>query len=261
MHTWHKNIYTSENQGLVKSSGQLSPLPRRFISTLGPVTSTAVIPSWKRGRQLKRRKSQFKDVQNKKYLDTFRCALTMVSSGFQQSVKFMGETRRSTIFQNINPWKSVIQPKDMFNSWTYVSAQEHGTLRLIFFIINKKWALRWQIRVLLVIECAAAHKLKPGLSLTVIKVNGTCQHKHIHCSHVISWNLPCPHKKSFIANDKDIANHDGKIFKTEGRKILASRPLRQKSCTLPMAGLYDQKAIKKTIGDVHWKGSKQIFQC
>ena len=55
----------------------------------------------------------------------------------------------------------------MFNSRTYVSAQEHGTLQLIFFVINIKWALRWQIRVLLVIECAAAHKLKPGLSLTV----------------------------------------------------------------------------------------------
>ena len=93
----------------------------------------------------------------------------------------------------------------MFNSRTYVSAQEHGTLQLIFFIINIKWALRWQIRVLLVIECAAAHKLKPG---------------RIDCPHVISWNLPY-HTRSFIANDKDIANHDGKIFKTEGRNKAA----------------------------------------
>ena len=125
-----------------------------------------------------------------------------------------------TIFQNINPWKSVIQPRDMFNSRTYVSAQEHGTLQLIFIIINIKWALRWQIRVLFVIESAAAHKLKPGLSLTVKKVYGTCQQKRIHCSHDISWNLPY-HTRSFIADDKDIANHDGKIFRTESRNKAA----------------------------------------
>ena len=59
---WRKDTPTSENQGLVKSPGQLSPLPSRFISFLGPVTLTAVIPSWKRGRQLKRQKA-YKSIQ------------------------------------------------------------------------------------------------------------------------------------------------------------------------------------------------------
>ena len=93
-------------------------------------------------------------------------------------------------------------------------------LELILFIIKIKWALRWQIRVLFVIESAAAHKFKPGLSLTVKKVYGRCQQKRIHCSHDISWNLPY-HTRSFKANDKDIANHNGKIFRTEGRNKAA----------------------------------------
>ena len=72
----------------------------------------------------------------------------------------------------------------------------------------------------MVIECAALLRLKPGLTLTVKKVYVRCQQKRIHCSHVISWNLPY-HTMSFIANDKDIANNDGKIFKTEGRNKAA----------------------------------------
>ena len=39
--------------GACQESMQLSPLPRRFISLLDPVTSAAVIPSRERSRQLK----------------------------------------------------------------------------------------------------------------------------------------------------------------------------------------------------------------
>ena len=45
----------------------------------------------------------------------------------------------------------------------------------------------------------------------------------------------------FVANDKDVLNRDDEIFldrgPQEGRKILSSRPLRQKGRTLPMAGV------------------------
>ena len=73
-----------------------------------------------------------------------------------------------------------------------------------------------------------------GLSPILKKGYGTCQRKRIHCFHIILWNRPCPHKElCFIVNDNDITNHDVKTFKTEGRKLLASRPLRQKGSTLP----------------------------
>ena len=58
----------------------------------------------------------------------------------------------------------------------------------------------------------AAHTLKLVLSSTGKKVRYV-PGEISHCFQVLSWNLTYLCMGSIVANDKDIANHNGKIFR------------------------------------------------
>ena len=80
----------------------------------------------------------------------------------------------------------------------------------------------------------AAHTLKSVLSSTGKKVRYV-PGEISHCFQVLSWNLTYLCMGSIVANDKDIANHNGKIFRQKAAIKLQNIVLKEKGRTLPMA--------------------------
>ena len=66
----------------------------------------------------------------------------------------------------------------------------------------------------------AARKLKWGLALNVKKSHSLCQEKICHYLQVISQKLTCTCiMRTFLANEKDKANHDDKVFRQKAANI------------------------------------------
>ena len=118
----------------------------------------------------------------------------------------------------------------------FYSRTWHFTTHMLL-LSERNGALKWQIRILYFgqrLSCIgrgtwlpatsrrilpAAHTLKSGLSSTDKKVRYV-PGEISHCFQVLSWNLTYLFMGSILANDKDIANHNGKIF----RQKAAIRP-------------------------------------
>ena len=102
----------------------------------------------------------------------------------------------------------------------------------------------------------AAHTLKSGLSSTDKKV-WYVPGEISHCFQILSWNLTYLCMGSILTNDKDIANHHGKIFRQKAairpqniglKATAAKRPHFAHGCCKPFHTCFDVKLIYYLCG-------------